>query len=280
LGAGQSEKMLYLLLSILCSAAVANLLMAFSRRAETDIFIVFLGNYIVAAIFSFLMIPGLKPAISAFDIGLGSVTGLLFLGSFLLYRRNIGLNGMSLSVGVMRTAVIIPVAVSVLLFSDRVFAVQGAGIVIIILAFILLNRAGKISSLALLAALFLVSGLTESSLKVYSEMGSGHNAFYIFTIFGTAALLTLGWILITGRKFSGRLLFYGFILGVPNQLSTVFFLKGLGTVNAVIAYPLAASGVVIVCMLADFVLWKKKFSLREGVLYGAIIAGIILLNLT
>lgn len=270
--------MIFLLLAILCSVLIGNLLLIYTRNEKNDILFIFLGNYIVASLFSLVTaLPhGLK--IGRFDIWFGALTGLLFLTNFIAYQKNIRINGLSLSVGTMRVSVIIPTLIAVAFFADKISVVNIIGIGVIITAFGYVTDTKTLRNFLWLVFLFVVSGLTESTLKIYSELGNpGQNPF-LFVVFTSAGLLTLLLLIIEKRILHVKSLLYGFALGIPNQLSTVFFLKGLKTIPATVAYPLIASGIVIVSILCDLFIWKKSFTVKQRIALGLLIAGIVLIS--
>ena len=113
--------MFYLFLSIFCSVLIANLLMVTGKKAKLNMLPVFLGNYFVASLFSFISLPRSVALPSGFDLGFGVLTGLLFLTNFWVYQRSIVFNGLSLSVGVMRIAMIVPVVLALVLWDLNYF---------------------------------------------------------------------------------------------------------------------------------------------------------------
>ncbi len=278
--------MLYIFLSILCSVAIANLLMLYGRlkhHQDNDprsaMLPVFLGNYLVAALFSFISVPIGGFTLSGFDLGLGISAGALFLANFWVYQRSIVINGLAISVSVMRVAMIIPVLVSLFIFAERLKVINLVGIALALLAFILKPNQSSIRNLLWLAGLFAVSGLTDLSLKLYKEWGSGTEAFWIGIIFSSALLFTLILIIIRKVKLGWLPLLFGFGLGIPNRLSTVFFLKGLVSVPAAIAYPVTASGIVLVSIVSDALFWKRIPARREIAMYCLLAISLALLNL-
>jgi drug/metabolite transporter (DMT)-like permease len=271
--------MLYLLLSVLCSVTIANLLMRFNRKGRRSILPVFLGNYMVAGIFSFAAMPPRQLNLPLFDLVLGILTGVFFLLNFWVYQRSIVINGLSLSVGVMRISMIVPVIMAVLLFKDRLSVFSIAGIITGLAAFGLRANLSELHNLLWLAGLCLVSGLTDASLKVFKALGSGMEAGFIFVIFGSAFVFTLGAILIGKLPIPLGSLIFGCLLGIPNRYSTVFFLKGLDSVPASIAYPLVAVAIMLLSILSDLLIWKKQAKARDAILWALLIISLILLNL-
>lgn len=271
--------MLFLFLSVLCSVLIANLLMVFGRKGELSMFPVFLGNYFVASLFSYASLPRQALQFSGFDLAFGILAGALFLSNFWVYQRSIVFNGLSLSVGVMRMAMIVPVLLGVFLFRERLSVFNQFGIILGLLAFSLKANPKELHNLLWIIGLFAVSGLTDASLKIYKEFGSGHEAFFIYTVFTAAFVLTLCCILIGRIKVPLSALFAGFALGVPNRLSTVFFLKGLHSVPAALAYPLVAVSIVILGIISDLLFWKKKAKAKDLLLWALLLISLLLLNI-
>jgi len=270
--------MIFLLLAIACSVLIGNLLLIFTRDKNIDILVIFLGNYMVASLFSLGTSLPKGLSLNGFDIWFGVLTGLLFLSNFMAYQKNIRINGLSLSVGTMRVSIIIPALVAVSFFADRMSPVNIAGIVVIIMAFGYVTDIKALRNLFWLLLLFLVSGMTESTLKIYSELGSSNQSPFLFVVFTAAGLFTLSWILIGKRQFHIKSLLYGFALGIPNQLSTQFFMKSLKVIPATIAYPILASGIVLISILCDIFIWRKVFTLRQRIALGMLVAGVVLIN--
>ncbi|MBW6516641.1 MAG: EamA family transporter [Candidatus Cloacimonetes bacterium] len=271
--------MIFILLSILCSVIIANLLLIFSHGKKVDILLIFLGNYFLASIFSFIqMAPGTF-SIGMFEIIFGFFTGFCFLYNFYVYQKNISINGMSMSVGIMRVAVIIPTFMSILFFADTINNFNLLGIMVIVAAFWSVTEKNSIRQIIWLIVLFLISGITDSTLKIYAELGKTNQAPFVLILFASAFICTLFWIWKTKRIFYWQYFLYGMVLGIPNQLSTRFFLKGLETVPAPLAYPLTASSIVLLSILCDLIFWRKRFTHKQRLALFLLIIGIILINL-
>ncbi len=270
--------MMYLLLAILSSVLIGNLLVVFSKDKSSDIRIIFLGNYLVASLFSLSIALPQGLVFNSFDIWFGALAGLLFLANFIAYQKNISINGLSLSVGTMRVSVIIPILVAVACFSDRISLVHVLGITIIVTAFGYIADTKTLKNLIWLLFLFLISGVTESTLKIYNELGRANQSPFLFVIFTSAGLFTLLWIVLEKRKLHLKSLLYGFLLGIPNQMSSLFFLKGLKTVSATVAYPFYTSGIVIISVLCDIFIWKKVFTMKQRIALMLLIVGIVIIS--
>ncbi len=271
--------MFYLLLSVLCSVLIANLLMLFNRRGDLNIMPVFLGNYLMATLFGLVNLKFRLPPLPAFDILLGAAAGGLFLANFWVYQRSIVINGLSLSVGVMRVAMIVPIVLSVLVFREKLSLWNGLGIITGLAAFSLSADPRQLRNFLWILALFAISGLTDASLKVYKELGSGAESAFVLVIFAAAFIFTLAAILARRIPISLQSILLGCVLGIPNRYSTVFFLKGLDSVPAAIAYPLVAVSIVLLSIASDLAIWKKRPTSRDAILWVLLLLSLVLLNL-
>jgi multidrug transporter EmrE-like cation transporter len=271
--------MLFLLLSILCSALIGNLLFWFQKDKNAQFLQIFLGNYFLASLFSLASNDTSWAALRTFDVGLGVLAGIFFLLNLVVYQRNIHINGVALSASVMRVGLLIPAFTAIIFFNDSIRIINYVGIGVVMLAFMSMADTKFFSSIWWIVLLFVVTGITETSLKIYDEFGLPTKGMFVFILFTTAFLINFVWILVQKRKIHWPSLLYGLALGIPNQLTTRFFLKSLETVSAAIAFPLMASGVVLFCIVADRFIWKIQFSLKEKIAFSFVVLGIALLNI-
>lgn len=272
--------MIFLVLSIIASVAIGNLLHLYKEKdSKLKILQVFLGNYLVASLVSFFMIDDFELSFNAFDLSLGVVFGTLFLVNFIIYQENIVKNGMAMSISVMRISVVIPILVSLIFFKEALPWLNYFGVIIVVTAFLLMGKSSSIRSRIWLLILFLVTGFTEIGLKLFHEIAvTSHNQmlFYLFT---SAFLINLVLIIWKKEKIQIKYLIAGLVLGVPNQLTSYFFLMGLNSVEAAYAYPLVSSNVVLLGFITDKIIWKSKFSLYQYIIFALILLGVILLNI-
>ena len=252
----------------------------FNRDPKSKIFLIFLGNYFTASIFSFVSLKPSTANFGLFEILLGSFGGFLFLTNFIIYRTNIKINGLSLSVSAMRVSLIIPTIISILIFNESIALINYIGIGVIIFSFMFAVDTKNFHNIFWILFLFTLTGLTDSLLKIYDEIGNQSNDSFIFMIFSSAFFFTLIVVLSRKTKFQLRSILYGLSLGIPNQLTTKFFMKGLETVKAAISYPFFASAIVLFSIISDIFIWKKKFNLKERLAFAFIIIGIVFLNIS
>ncbi len=272
--------MIFLVLSIIASVAIGNLLHLYKEKdSKLKILQVFLGNYLVASLVSFLIIDDFELNFNVLDLSLGVIFGTLFLVNFILYQTNIVKNGMSMSISVMRISVVVPILVSLIFFQETLPWLNYLGVFIVITAFLLMGKSSSIRSKAWLFILFFVTGFTEIGLKLFHEIAETSHNQMLFYLFTSAFLVNLVILLKRKEKLQLKYLTAGLVLGIPNQLTSYFFLLGLNSVEAAYAYPLVSSNVVLLGFLTDKLLWKTKFSLYQYIIFGLIFTGVILLNI-
>jgi len=132
----------YLYLSIFSSVVIANLLKYYEKSGYSSSKTLFLGNYLIACIFSAGM-SGFKIEPTGLDLLITSASGLFFLAGFIIFIVNIRENGMAVSTSTFRVSYIIPVALSVFLFKENVNIFNYFGIAAIIISFLILGIKNK-----------------------------------------------------------------------------------------------------------------------------------------
>ncbi len=268
----------YLILSVACSVLIANLLKLFTRDKNAPILIIFAGNYLFASIISRFLVDGGLSATKPFDIVTGAFTGLLLLVCFLMYEKNIQKNGMSLSVSVMRSSLLIPILFALFMFGETVNMFNYSGIGLILLTFFLMSGNQSPANLVLILALFTIAGLTDSFFKIYNVYGSNSEALFLFYSFSAAFLLNVALIIREKIPFQLKYFIYGIILGIPNQLTAYFFMKSLKVIPAALAYPMLSANIVLFSLISDKLVWKSKFSKKQSAIFSMMLIGVILLN--
>ena len=116
--------------------------------------------------------------------------------------------------------------------------------------------------------------------KVYEAYGNpaAKNVFLFFT-FLAALLLCLGLMTYKKERLGPKELLYGAALGVPNFLSSLFLLRSLSAVPAVIAFPTFSVGVILVVSIAGILFFRERLSRKQLVGGLMICLALILLNL-
>ena len=279
--------MIYLMMAIVCSASVS-IIMRFSERKVKANVSMLAVNYIVcflcAGIFS--GIGNLLPIGTEglpWTLGVSVFNGFFYLSGFIFLQSCVKKNGVVLSTTFIKLGLLVPMAVSILVFKEAPTVVQIIGFLITVFAIILMNFekeevAGKFSFSLIL--LLLTGGSCDAMSKMFEEIGNPllSNQFLFYT-FICAFLMAAGLAALRKERPGKSELFYGIVIGVPNYFSARFFLRSLSTVPAVIAAPSCSVGTIVVVTLVGMLLFKEKLGKRQKVALGAILAALVLLNI-
>lgn len=277
------------LISAIISSAMVSVCMRISERYVHHTMVMFTANYAVCfAISRFYMgdirlftpQKGIGTA-----VGLGIISGLLYLTSFMLFQRNIRYNGIVLSSASMKLgAVLIPVMAAIVFFHERMGLLQLWGAVLAVLAILLINiekeevRHGgrKLLLLILLAA----NGLTDTMANIYNKTGTealkNHYLAYTFLAALFLAFVTALW---KKEQIKSADICCGLLIGIPNYYSARFILLALGEVPAVIVYPVYSVGTIITITLVGLVVFREKLSRQKMGALALISAALVLLNI-
>jgi len=278
--------MVYLLLAILSSAMIAIMMRIAQTRVSYPIGLL-AGNYIVCSLMALCLsvpeLPGISFSQAGFPAGLGLINGLLYLGSFALMQWNTRHNGVVLSSVFMKLGILVPTVLSVLWFKEVPTVLQILGFLLAVTAIVILNyqKGTKLSrgSWALLLML-LVGGMGDGMSKVYEVYGDpGFQNLFLFFTFLSALLLCTGLMLSQRERLGWKELGFGILLGVPNFLSSLFLLRSLAAVPAVIAFPTFSVAVILVVSVAGVFFFRERLNRRQVIGCLLICAALALLNL-
>lgn len=278
---------MFALLLAICSSAMVAIVMRLAQPRVTYPTGLLAANYIMCSLFALVLslpeLAGLSLSCLGFPVGLGFLNGILYLGSFVLMQWNTRHNGVVLSSVFMKLGILVPTVLSVVWFREIPTALQLAGFLVAIAAIVILNfqkgaRLGR--TVWMLMLMLLTGGMCDGMSKVYEEYGSSgcKNLFLFFTFF-CALVLCLALVKRRKERLGIKELLYGAALGIPNFLSSLFLLRSLAKVPAVIAFPTYSVAVILVVAVAGVLVFKERLSLRQWVGGGLICVALALLNL-
>lgn len=283
--------MMYLILAIASSACVS-IFMRLSENYIKNEMAMFMANYGVCVVLSTAFM-GQSAALvlskpPAAILVTGTVTGILYLASFMLLKYNMKHNGIVLSSTFMKLGVLIPTLMAVVVFGESPTILQAAGILLAVTAIVVIQlekEALKEGNKKIWLLLVLIgSGMADAMANIYEQVGhpDGKDGYLLVT-FVTALVLATGFAL-SGAK-SGKAnfgkadLFFGMLIGVPNYFSARFLLLALGSVDAVIAYPVYSVATLITITVVGLLCFREKLSRKKALALVMIIAALCLLNL-
>lgn len=277
--------MLYLLLAILSSSCISVVMRLSSGKLRSNIGMLAV-NYIVCTLLSaaygaFRLLP-LGESGLGLAFGIGGVNGVLFLVNFVLLQSSTRKNGIVLSTIFKKLGLLVPIAVTVLLFGELPTALQGVGFVLAVFAIVLINYEkgtglGGIKGGLLL--LLLCGGTADTMCKLFEELGNAalSEHFLLYT-FAAALLLCLGLLWYKGEGIGGAETLWGTLLAVPNFFAAKFLLRSLSALPAVIVYPSYSVGTILVVTVSGLILFGEKLKKRQWIALAIILAALVLLN--
>lgn len=273
--------MAFLFLTILCSVAIAIILKVNEGRSG-DRLVAAGANYVVAALLGLIFRQGSLGEITWGTVGAGATVGVGFVCGFLLLMVGIERLGLAIPASVARLSMLLPTVASLLLYHEHPSPLAIAGIALGVASFLLLGSVrgpggeGRGGGLAIIIAIFVVSGCTDISLKVAQQSGLAHGPF-LTIVFAAAAVLCWICAAASRREIRGRDLILGGILGVPNFFSGYFLILTLDRVPASVVFPAISAGVVVAVTLAALLFWKEHPTRRAwiGILLAALAVALL-----
>ena len=285
--------MQFLLLAVISSAAIA-LVLKFFRSQEGNRYGIIIGNYLTCIVISLIMIGDLSliPAAVPSTWICGVIGGLLFVAGLVFMQSSIKANGATLTSAFGKLGVMVPLAMSFLVFGEKPALVQVAGILVALVALVVINSPSKgentsevkTYSFALLILCFLGNGLADAMAKVFEHVGErSDDRIYISIVFTAACLISAVLAYMeyrnTGKKILTKELLAGFAVGVPNYYSSFFLLGSLERLPSFLVYPIFSTGTILLVMLVSTLLFKERPTKTQYVGIVMILMALILLNL-
>jgi len=284
---------IFLLLSILCSTAIALLFKVFANR-DLDIFQVIISNYYCAAILGIVLQENysLSSISDSPWLWVAIVLGVLFISGFYSMGMTVKHYGVSLGMMTSKMSIVISVTMAVFLFSEDITLWKILGSLLILISIFLVSKRDEVKDapvhfLFFPIYLWLASGCIEILLKLAESNLLPSDEINIFnsSIFGTAgfigSLVFLGLLFLKKISFSGYSWLAGIGLGIVNYFSIFYTLKTLElpAFPASIFYPI--NNVAVICLsilLAWFLLSEKLSKLNVAGILLAII-GIVIISI-
>ena len=280
--------MLYLFLAVVSSAMVS-ILMRISEKYVRGNMVMFCANYAVCMAMSLIYMGGIRSLAFGGGIGvaiaLGAVTGFLFLAGFVLLQKNVSSNGVILSGAAMKLGgVLIPIIAAVLLFQERMKWLQLAGVILAVAAIVFINtekeEVGTGGKKQWLAVLLLVSGVSDTMANIFDKTGPATlKNLYLFCTFFAALLIAFALALQKRQRITAADLLCGFLIGIPNYYSARFLLLSLGSLPAVVVYPVFNVGTIIAITAAGAVFFHERLSGYKKCALLLILASLVILNI-
>jgi len=272
--------MIYLILSILCSAAIFIIFKSF-EKFKVNTFTAIVVNYFIAGITGFATLgerPSFEKVTTAPWLVNSLILGVVFILLFNIMAVTAQKLGASVASIANKMALIIPVVFAVVYYNDAVNSAKVVGVLLALVGVILSTHKEKVHDkkfdkrlLAIPLVLFLGSGFIDTFLKYNQEVYLNASMFDA-KLFPAMTFLTAFIIGIVGmaldkskRDFSRNTLVGGVILGVINYGSIFFLIQIFNQTDleSSVVFPINNMGVVLTTAVASLVLFKEQFSFKN-----------------
>ena len=281
--------MLYLLLAI-ASSALISIIMRLSERYVKNEMGMFMANYAVCMVLSYLYMPDksflsvMEEPGNGFTWILGIISGILYLVSFVFMKKNMVKNGIVMTSTFMKLGVLVPTLMAVVIFREMPRGTQVLGFVLAVLGIVVMygekqTTNNTLNRVWLLLLLFL-SGLTDAMANIFDELGNkSFKDMYLLITFAIALLIAAVLTFRGGARVACKDMIIGVLIGIPNYYSARFLLLALGSVEAVLVYPMYSVTTIIVTTVAGIIIFREKIGKKKLLALSVILLSMILLNL-
>lgn len=275
----------YLFLAI-ASSALISILMRLSKRHTRSAMAMLAMNYLMCCLLGMAHTGSMQlfPRTEGLGLALilGALGGILYFGGFVLMQWNISRNGVVLPATFIKLGVIVPTALSIIVFGETPRLTQLIGMAAAICAIFLIQEKGEkgAGSVLGLVLLMLFGGGGDAMSKVFEEIAPAElkNQFLLYIFIAALALCLLLCLVQRQRIGLGDVLF-GLAIGIPNYYSARFLLLALGEIPAMVAYPCYSVGTIIVVAVVGAIAFREKLGRRKLIALSVILAALVLLNI-
>ena len=227
-------------------------------------------NYLVAAgvLAAYLQWRGgieLGPSVAL----VGGVTGFSFMVSMFLMTRALEVSDAAVVLTAFRLSIVVPIAVSVLLWNEEISARQLAGVSMAMLSLVLMSAGtkglgmrGLVPQAALAVSVCLLQGVSHTCARWVHHAGlDGHELEVLLVTTGSAGLLGAAALGFAGRSPTWDGVRMGAGIGVFNALALAIFLITLARLSSAQFFPVTGCAVVIMDVLFARAVWRERVSL-------------------
>ena len=221
------------------------------------------------------------------------IVGTLFVITFNLYAYSAQKIGITLSTISNKMSMVIPILIGIILFKEEVTFFKIIGIFLAVGAIVFSSKEDKKSkkisqiNIIILFLLFIIQGLADGLLNWgqrnilnIENMNLFFTLTFLFAGF-TGGLYSFFKIKTSNLKMDKKSIFWGIVLGIPNYLTLLYFIKSLKSelFTTYQVFPIVNIGVIVMCTILSVILFQEKVSIFKwvGVGFGIIAISLILL---
>jgi len=299
-------------MAIICSTSIA-LIFKVSESRNMNRYAVTTFNYLAASLLSFffVLLEGFPPAYFTEALGrfsaefpdvmaggvfsqpgsagwalvIGLPSGILYFLGFIYLQKAVRQSGVCLAGSFSKIGVLVPMVLSILLWSELPAGVQWVGIFLALISILLANidlshPSGIMAGFQpILLILFLVFGLSEFSNKVYQKYGVLEmKSLFLFFVFTTALLVSVFKTFHQKRKIHVSHFLAGIVVGIPNFFASFFLILSLSRLKTAIVFPVYSAATIVLISLAGWLFFNERLKIRERIAVGLTVTALILVN--
>lgn len=279
---------LYIALSVCSSLLIAHFL-KLAKRAEQRLLNVLVVNYITATLFSLFIVDKEllgKTELSFPLIALAGFLGFIFIANLLVYSSSLHRIGMGISIAAMRISLVIPIALSLFIYGESIGWLKYIGIILVFISLYLMlpkvnfSNIEKAKDTIFPVLLFIMTGIADSSLKVYEREFANLIPEYGFLSLIFISSFIFGMVVISFRRemsFTKKEILYGIFIGIANLYSSFFLILALKELSGSVVFSVVNVSNVIFGALIGYLFWKDELTLKQKIGIG--VAGLSILLL-
>jgi drug/metabolite transporter (DMT)-like permease len=282
-----------LVLSTLFGAAFG-LLIRVAQGMGANMVAVGAANYLTAmAVNAVLFLAGGVSIPHASTVTIAVAGGAMYASAFFMVTRLTLQRGASITGAVMRVSTLIPVAVSLVIWGERLSGWQAAGAALALVSLPLLTfrpgtvkRDGSSSGTLLLVGLFCLNGVCLLAPRAFrATEAAGEEAVFLAILFAVAATtLCIAWAVTERRSPAERHpllldLLPGIAIGVCNALQNRFMISALQRLPGTLVYPFTAAVGLVLTVAVARVAWRERFGGLAAAGIALAVVSVVLVNL-
>jgi drug/metabolite transporter (DMT)-like permease len=243
-----------------------------------------------AALCAGVLVASNKPIVPTTPVVLLALAGGVGgAAAYFVFLSALGAGPYALTISIYTMSFLIPVAVSVLVWSRPFGGATAAGILLIVAGIALISMSGAAAKgeaksawlkwLALTGAAFLLTGIPQLSQAAAARLGDIDLWFYLFLTFSAGAVAL--WVFLLAKKAKTRrgLFGYGTLAAAGSVAGNFFLLRALGTLPEPVVFPVSMAGPILAAVLLSVYYFREKIKPLGYVGIAAGLAGIIFLAL-
>jgi len=214
----------------------------------------------------------------------GLIAGAVCFLSFIYYQKSVKENGVNITGTVGKLGILIPMIFSIIFWKEYPSYLQWVGITLSIVSILIVNLSMKsiktFDVKLILILLFIFGGLTEFSSKIYQKYAlNEYKDIYLFVRFFVAFLISFAYMFKMKSKVTKKDIYIGFIVGIPNLLTSYFIILALDTLKTSVVFPLFSAGSIVLINIGGVLIFKEKISKKNKVATALIIFSLVLINI-